>query len=207
MNLDTTLDRLRAANIRRLPLFKNRRGEPAHSQSDGSDWSLAEWTNAVAGEVGEACNLAKKLQRGDFGPFASPGYNATCGELAHELADVVIYADIACFRAGGSLREEIAKMRHLELQDRKSNNIAEMTNRIASKIGSACEIADGLTRGDLGAPGSEHYTNACRVLIRWLAAVALTAESASEVAGRSLNAAIIEKFNIVSDRVGCEVRL
>ena len=38
---------LRAANERRLPQFKNRLGEPAHSEPDGSDWSDAEWLQAL----------------------------------------------------------------------------------------------------------------------------------------------------------------
>ena len=28
-----------------------------------ADWSEAEWTNAMAGEAGEACNLTKKIIR------------------------------------------------------------------------------------------------------------------------------------------------
>ena len=29
---------LRAANTRRMPQFKNAKGEPAHEKEDGSDW-------------------------------------------------------------------------------------------------------------------------------------------------------------------------
>lgn len=100
-------DQLTEANSLRLPLFKNRRGQPAHTSHDGSDWSLAEWTNAIAGEVGEACNLAKKIIRGDFGPEGSTEYAAACLELAKELADVVTYADIACTRAGHKLGQVV----------------------------------------------------------------------------------------------------
>ena len=44
---------LRQANLRRLPEFKNSKGEPAHSEPDGSDWSPAQWLQALAGEVGD----------------------------------------------------------------------------------------------------------------------------------------------------------
>lgn len=98
---------LRHANVQRLPLFKNKQGQPAHSEPDGSDWSLAEWTNAIAGEVGEACNLAKKLMRGDYGEPGTHQFAEGLAELRKELADVVIYSDLACFRAQGDLGAEV----------------------------------------------------------------------------------------------------
>jgi NTP pyrophosphatase (non-canonical NTP hydrolase) len=109
LNDTLTFDQLTDANRRRLPLFKNRAGGPAHSQPDGSDWNLAEWTNAVAGETGEACNLAKKIIRGDFGAPGMPSYQQALKELALELADIVTYADIACQRTGHKLGEVVAE--------------------------------------------------------------------------------------------------
>ena len=90
---------LRAANIRRIPQFKNAKGEPAHSQPDGSDWSLAEWCNAVTGELGEAANLIKKVQRGDY------TLDEARQDLADEFADIVTYLDILAMRAGVDLGE------------------------------------------------------------------------------------------------------
>lgn len=96
-----SFDQLRAANIARLPTFKNSKGDPAHSEPDGSDWSLAEWSNAVLGELGEAANLIKKVQRGDL----------TLAEarpmLAKEYADVVTYLDILAMRTGVSLADAV----------------------------------------------------------------------------------------------------
>ena len=66
MNQTMTFAALRAANVARLPRFKNRKGEPAHSQPDGSDWALSTWSNAVLGELGELANLIKKVERGDL---------------------------------------------------------------------------------------------------------------------------------------------
>lgn len=34
-----------------------------HRWHDGDSWSLAEWTNAMCGEAGEAANVAKKIRR------------------------------------------------------------------------------------------------------------------------------------------------
>ncbi len=85
---------LRAANLARLPQFKNRRGTPAHAKPDGSDWLLSQWSNATLGELGEAANLVKKIERGDM------TLEEARAALAEELADVLIYLDIFAFRAG-----------------------------------------------------------------------------------------------------------
>lgn len=94
-----TFDDLRHANRARLPQFKNRRGEPAHSEPDGSDWCLAQWCNAVTGELGEAANLIKKIERGDM------TLQEARVDLGKELADVQTYLDILAFRAGVDLGE------------------------------------------------------------------------------------------------------
>ena len=73
------------ANNKRLPLFKNSKGLPAHSKPDGSDWSHAEWLQAVIGELGEYANIMKKVQRGDLTMVeAKPS-------IEKELADVMTY--------------------------------------------------------------------------------------------------------------------
>lgn len=97
MSTQLTFNALRAANIARIPLFKNRRGEPAHPEPDGSDWCLAQWCNAVCGELGEAANLIKKVERGDA------TLDLYRDLIAEELADVVTYLDILAFRAGVDL--------------------------------------------------------------------------------------------------------
>lgn len=89
-----TFECLRLSNLCRLPQFKNSKGEPAHSKPDGSDWLLSQWSNAVCGELGEAANIIKKIERGDLSiEEARP-------MLADELADVVTYLDILAYRAG-----------------------------------------------------------------------------------------------------------
>jgi NTP pyrophosphatase (non-canonical NTP hydrolase) len=88
-----TFNTLRRANLERLPQFKNAKGEPAHSEPDGSDWKLSQWCNAVTGELGEAANLIKKIERGDF------TLEEARVELAKELSDIVTYLDILAFRA------------------------------------------------------------------------------------------------------------
>lgn len=97
-----TFAQLRAANRARLPLFKNGRGEPAHSQPDGSDWALSAWCNAVTGELGELANFIKKIERGDF------TLEERHKDVADELADVATYLDILAFRCGVELGDATA---------------------------------------------------------------------------------------------------
>lgn len=95
-----TFDALRAANRARLPQFKNAQGEPAHSVPDGSDWSLGDWVMAFVGEVGEACNILKKMKRGDFNDTQMKAAQIS---LENEFADAQTYLDLLAFRAGVDL--------------------------------------------------------------------------------------------------------
>jgi NTP pyrophosphatase (non-canonical NTP hydrolase) len=106
-----TFNVLRCANERRVGHFKNRKGEIAHSKSDGSDWGLAQWCNAVCGELGEAANLIKKIERGDF------TLEERRADLGKELADVVIYLDLLAKRAGVDLgKATIQKFNEVSLR-------------------------------------------------------------------------------------------
>lgn len=92
-----SFETLSAANAVRLPLFKNAHGRPAHDKPDGSDWCLAQWCNATLGELGEAANIIKKIERGDL------TLDQARPMLAAELADTVTYLDLLAQRAGINL--------------------------------------------------------------------------------------------------------
>ena len=98
-----SFDTLRLANVARLPHFKDSHGRPAHLKPDGSDWSLGEWACAVLGELGEAANIIKKINRGDLTLDMPSDKRA----LADELADTLIYLDILAFRAGIDLGQAV----------------------------------------------------------------------------------------------------
>lgn len=101
---DLTFGELRRANMARLPHFTNRNGDLAHSEADGSDWSPAQWLQAVVGELGEYANLRKKYERGDIGDLEF------VVEASYELADVVTYLDILATQVGIDLgRSTVAK--------------------------------------------------------------------------------------------------
>lgn len=93
----TFFDDLRAANLARVA-----RWHPAGLSS----WSVMQWACAMAGEAGEACNVAKKIQRAVDGVG---GKTATAAELADELADTIIYADLLAASQGIDLRRAIIR--------------------------------------------------------------------------------------------------
>lgn len=70
------------------------------------DWKISEWSNAVAGEVGELCNLCKKVDRGDF--ITRVEKENVRNAIAKEAADIVIYLDLLCTREEINLEEAIA---------------------------------------------------------------------------------------------------
>jgi len=106
-----TFSDLRAANIARLPLFKNSKGVIAHAKPDGSDWTPAEWLEAVIGELGEYANERKKYRRGDR---TLEEFNILARK---ELADVLIYLDLLAFQLGIDLGEAIVE-KFNEVSDR-----------------------------------------------------------------------------------------
>ena len=115
-----SFDVLRAANLQRLPLFKNARGERAHASEDGSDWSRADWLEAATGELGEYANISKKFRRGDINEVEFK-------EAARkELADVVTYLDILAYRLGINLGDAIR----------------EKFNSVSNRVGVAIYISD-----------------------------------------------------------------
>jgi NTP pyrophosphatase (non-canonical NTP hydrolase) len=68
-------------------------------------WRPSQWTNAAAGEMGETCNIAKKMDRIYDGARGNrKAEDATLDSLtlqaADEIADVVIYMDLLCQRLG-----------------------------------------------------------------------------------------------------------
>jgi NTP pyrophosphatase (non-canonical NTP hydrolase) len=94
-----------------------------------ADWNPLEWSAAVAGEVGELCNVIKKLHRGtqvdrDGSPLGSR-------QIAEEAADVVIYLDILMQRCGLDLATAIEQKFNSKSEEigstikifRSSNNV------------------------------------------------------------------------------------
>jgi NTP pyrophosphatase (non-canonical NTP hydrolase) len=82
-----------------------RRCESAHGFNHKLDsWSLSDWMTATTGELGEAANLVKKLNRVRDGiPGNAESPEQLRSQLADELADVAIYLDLLAQAAGFDL--------------------------------------------------------------------------------------------------------
>lgn len=80
-------------------------------------WSLLEWAGAMAGEAGEAANVAKKIKRVDSGVNNIPSDKRTkdtreelCLKLAKEAADTILYAILVINEAGFDSEEIIREV-------------------------------------------------------------------------------------------------
>lgn len=95
-----TFDELRAANVARAEKWHD---------DDALPWSGADWSNAMCGEAGEAANVVKKLRRIETNIAKRGAVTATdlTIDLADELADVVIYADLLAHHYGLPLGEAV----------------------------------------------------------------------------------------------------
>jgi NTP pyrophosphatase (non-canonical NTP hydrolase) len=113
-----TFNALRGANTARLPQFRNKHGALAHSKPDGSDWSPAQWLQAVVGELGEYANLRKKHERGDIDAATF------VAEAAKEFADIVTYLDI------------LAMQFDIDL----GNAVLEKFNEVSQRVGSTVRL-------------------------------------------------------------------
>lgn len=71
-----------------------------------SGWSTSDWMTALVGEVGEAANVVKKLNRVRDGV---PGNKLTADQLRDqlrkELGDVFVYLDLMCQSLGFSVAD------------------------------------------------------------------------------------------------------
>lgn len=86
-----TADPLSFADLRRANVPRCRA-----SWHDEKKWTPTDWACALAGEVGEACDVAKKLKRLSDGieHDKSRTRETLTEEIGKELADVICYADL-----------------------------------------------------------------------------------------------------------------
>lgn len=93
-----------------------------------SDWSLSDWFTATLGELGEAANVAKKLNRYRDGIKGNSESEVELrAHLADEIADTFIYLDLLAQAAG------------IDLEDA----VRDKFNRTSRKIGYVGEYAHG----------------------------------------------------------------
>ena len=117
MKKDLTIRQFSALNIARAIHWH---------KSDLDSWSPAEWGNALAGEVGELCNVLKKILRHDKGiqqlaveqgkPYEGGRRAELIEDAANEIADAYTYLDLVAARLGLDVQQCVV---------RKFNEISE----------------------------------------------------------------------------------
>lgn len=82
-------------------------------------WSTSDWMTAILGELGEAANIAKKLNRYRDGIAGNKETeNELRAKLRREIADVFVYLDLTAQSLNFSLVEAV-----IEVFDNKSKEL------------------------------------------------------------------------------------
>ena len=107
-------------DLRLFSKANRRRSESPEGFNHALDsWSLSDWFTATMGELGEAANVAKKLNRVRDG---IPGNDETEQELQEklglEIADTFVYLDLLAQAAGINLSDVVP-----DVFNRKSEKI------------------------------------------------------------------------------------
>lgn len=140
-----TFNNLRIANRLRLPQFKNKLGERAHHSTngnehsvDGSDWSPAQWLQALVGELGEFANIRKKYERGDL---TFEQYEI---EANKEIADIMTYLDLLALRCLDPAKRDVERLgfAHKTGIDLGAATVAKF-NEVSIRVGSTIFLANG----------------------------------------------------------------
>jgi hypothetical protein len=86
----------RELTFRRVSEVNRARCERWHPNFPDDGWTGSDWSNAMAGEAGETCNVVKKLRRDDFGKVqaAADKRGDLLGKLATEIGDTFMYLDL-----------------------------------------------------------------------------------------------------------------
>lgn len=204
MNATLKFFKLRLANMRRLPLFKNKLGAIAHSRADGSDWSPAQWFQAAVGEMGETARVRLDYEAGII------ERDEYVRLITKEVPDVQIYWDLFAARALDVTRS-VGLSRGVLVPSH-----ATMLMGVMAFIGEYANARKKLDRGDT--PVDEFLTirtdklNMAITLLTRLAETDPMVNHTDVVTeahpfGIDLGQATVDKLNEVSDRVGCEVKL
>lgn len=185
---------LREANMMRLPTHRNKRNELSHSEPDGSDWSPAQWQQAMVGELGEYANERKKYERGDwtweeFIPLA-----------ASELSDTATYLDILASQHNIVFTVASLSAEYLPaLPYPPEREPAEWLRIFCGNLGSYSHYMESYGAGRMDArqhrEGIERHLSAMMAILYQL----------FELYELNMADEIVTKFNHVSERIGSPI--
>lgn len=207
-----SLNVLRTANKLRLPQFTNVHGEPAHSKPDGSDWSPAQWFEAMVGELGELAEVRLDFEAGRIGVMEAEQRSGK------EAADVLTYLDLYSQRCLDGLPPySDGQSAHPAQGCPFDDSHAQRFMQLISHLGQYANAHKKLMRGDLTL---KQFEDLKRPLLR-MAMNGITSLVPPDLAvpdpldkvdtvhpaGVHLGEATVNKFNEVSTRVGAKVFL
>lgn len=182
---------LRAANLERC-----RHG--FHHEIDS--WSLSDWAVAVGGEVGEALNVVKKLNRERDGIVGNTRSAAELlGDLQDELADVVIYLDLTCARDDGERlgvlwdRTDFASIRQSTCEELPDGSLLSWSEWAAGLLDAAGNLASSALHSPMHGRGE--VSAACDECLKAVDALARCFDI-------DLGKAVVRKFNMTSEKIG-----
>lgn len=190
-----TFSTLTEVNKARLPHFKNRAGEFAHSTMDGSCWTPSQWLEAVFGELGELFQVRLDFEDGKIGVEELE----RCA--TQENADTVIYA-------------EIESRRILDITDNtgEPEDASKVLVRIVATLGMYANKHKKCVRGDITEEEFEkertEAVGQTMVLLKQLlvAPIFPTQQvTGPHPTGIDLGQAVTDTFNDVSRRVSSSV--
>jgi len=111
--------------IRQFHEANEKRRQANPSNGTEATWTITDWTNELCGEAGELANIAKKVRRARpaiNGRKADPTLEEAKGDLAAEIADVVICASLVAGYLGIDLEKAIREKFNI-VSDRVGSDI------------------------------------------------------------------------------------
>lgn len=200
MEKHLSLNLLQTAARARLPHFTSAQGALSHKVEDGSDWSPADWLAATLGELGE---FAQERIQYEDGHLQEAAYREVAGK---ELADVQIYMATLATRALDKTEQRAADA---------PRSSTELLMEVIAHLGAWANLNKKVQRGDFEMSAIQEQTkahlDAALQTITVLRERDVNISSAPVVqaspTGVQLDAAVSEKFNEVSIRVGAPLFL
>lgn len=98
--IDLTFRQFQRINVDRCDIW----------HGEGENWLNVDWSNAIAGEAGELCNIVKKIRRLETNAVHLEQENdidKLTEKALDEIADVVIYCGLAAHHFGADFEEII----------------------------------------------------------------------------------------------------
>jgi len=124
-------------------------------------WPKADWVCALGGEIGEALNEVKKLNRIKDGIIGDGVcWDQKITDLSFEIADCLIYLDLVCYEFGFEPEEFPALGAKRDQRNRKTFTASGLGCRLLTHLGKLAEICE----FESVAEGQSY--NTCMTLIR-----------------------------------------